>query len=38
MNSQIVSTTIDVIRAGAYQHFEMRIPVNTQKIVGVECG
>jgi hypothetical protein len=38
MKIQIVSTSIDMQRAGALHHFEMRIPQNTSKIIGVECG
>jgi hypothetical protein len=38
MKIQIVSTSLDMNRAGAFHHFEIRIPLNTSKIVGVECG
>jgi hypothetical protein len=38
MKIQIVSTTIDMNRAGTYHHFEMRIPITTAKIIGVECS
>ena len=38
MKTQIVTAVVDILQAGEYKHFEVRIPDNVKTIDGVETS